>query len=70
MKNVFKIFFAFVCLITALGLLIFGLPISMIFCFRVFKGWFGFTIGLLVVFPFVFLYGLLLDLFEFIYLNF
>ncbi len=64
MKNVFKILFAFVCLITALGLLLFGLAISMIFLgFRVFDGWLGFIMGLLVVFPFLILFALFIALF-------
>lgn len=66
MKNVFKFFLAFVCLITALGFLLFGLAISMIFLgFRVFDGWLGFIMGLLVVFPFLILFALVIALFDF-----
>lgn len=46
--------------------LLFGLAISMIFLgFRVFDGWLGFIMGLLVVFPFLILFALVIALFDF-----
>lgn len=67
MKKILKIFLAYVGLIGALGLLLTGLVISMIVLgFRAFEGWFGFIIEILVIFPFLTLFSLVFDLFEFL----